>query len=238
MKTKTRIFILVSDKESWDQTEASCLVNFAVDLPVLIIYSPDYPHDGRGLNSGKEFIASSLIDAFNIAREHSIKHRENMLMIRSGALMENKGIHSMISSLKTHDVVLGTMLDPQNKNIEYTRKVEAGFPIPKFAKGEAISGITDSWWIDGAVLGFSLKALLATGEFDNAVQEHFFMVDYSIRARWTQMKIAINHDAPVEYLNTKPFSSVFKDRENEIFHLGQHNFLRKHGGDILRTLRG
>lgn len=232
MRNNTRIFILASDAESLNQTMKDVVGEGRAD--VRVIQSVDFDDD----NLLDDPVAINLIEAFNIARISALADHCNMIVMRSGVAIKNADVDKLCSDIEEESIMMATLLDTNNKNIEYTSAAESGFPVPKFKKGEIRSGIIDSWWIDGPVLAFSYEALRDVGAFDEAVQEHFFMVDYSVRARWLQMSVKLNHDVKVEYLNTKHFSSVFKDRESEIFMLGQQNFMRKHGGDVLRTLRG
>lgn len=225
-------FIMASDSESLQQTLECIPVD---SLPIVI---SDEDADHKRFKRKATFFTDNLVHAFNHARDIAIASKKGMIVIRSGAVFDKAAWECLNAENDRFGIISGTILDPTNSSIEYTSKVEGGFPVPKFTKGPRQSGISESWWLDGPVLKFSHRALLNVGEFDKTMQEHFFMVDYCLRARWHEMELAINHDVPVTYLNKKPYSSVFKGREPEIFALGQHNFKRKWGGNMILTLGG
>ena len=239
----TVLVVMANTNESLDRTMASLggkvpSLHFHTSLLVL---SPGF--DGemnwdmcKGLGFADLSTDAEYPEGLNRGRSIAIVSESALMILRSGVEFDKTDV----IKTTTNDSVrmeMTTIIDPTNGNIELTHHGGCALPIPQFHKGEKAEGLTEEWWVDGPIVYIHHKVLSDVGMFDNAMGENYVFIDYSIRARWLQHELFLNHDCTCTFMNKKPYNIVFTNRVKEQFTICRHNLIRKYGGDVIRTLK-
>ncbi len=181
-------------------------------------------------------IYSDVREAYNYIVKTCVKNGDDAVIIRSGAVIEN--IEALYTAMESYDMVSGVVLDPDNTQFALSHTPISAFPFPRFMSKNKITGIKEVQWVDGPVIGLKLCTMETNGYFDTILPEFYSLVDYAVRARWCNLKVAICHDTQILFVNENTFSSVLQEKEQEQLILGKHLFGRKYGGAILQSLTG
>lgn len=187
------------------------------------------------IKTGDKWKFKDIRQAYSQALKLCMKNDYNAVFIRSGSQISS--MDELLKQTANFDMLMATITDPKNTNMELTHRVESAFPIPRFVRGNSTTGTEEVFWVDGPVIYIKNNLIMSVGLIDTHLTEHFSLIDYSVRARWAGFKVGLCHDCRVSYVNEFQFSSVLDVEEVNIT-LGQHLFSRKYNGDILRSLIG
>lgn len=223
------VFILATDDESLNRT-----LDSIGEIKNLHIITNGYKME----NDEVCINYTDVRKAYNHIVKTCIKNEWDAVIIRSGAKIDN--LEALFTTMDTHDMVSGVVLDPNNTQYALSHTPSSAYPYPKFISKNKTTGVKETQWVDGPVIGLKLCTMENNGYFDTILPEIYSFVDYAVRARWCNLKVAVCHDTQILFVNDNIFSGVLKENEEQQKQLilGRHLMERKFGGALLQSLTG